>query len=327
MTSKPILTFLSLCLVLGLQANAQNLAQPPGNFGLTTVLDGSPPGPGIFFMEYLSHYSGSLRDPDGNEVKPNTTDAIDISSTLLLNQFVWISNKQILGGNFLANVVVPIVIIDSKSPYDLVGKNGLGDITIGPGIQWFNKKLFGIPYFHRVELDFIIPIGSHDFGGGATPINAGSKFFTFQPYYSQTLMFSPALSVSLRHHLSFNGKYTEVPNLDLRVGNFYHLNYSVDHIIGKGRFQPGTSGETRLGVQGYFGTQLNDDTANDVDIPDSKESVFAIGPQIHHLTKKGLMLEFKVAFETVAKNRPKGIRSTFRILKYLPSKQQQQAAQ
>ncbi|MEP2511883.1 MAG: transporter, partial [Reichenbachiella sp.] len=101
----------------------------------------------------------------------------------------------------------------------------------------------------------------------------------------------------------------------------------VDHIIGKGRFQPGTSGETRLGVQGYFGTQLNDDTANDVDIPDSKESVFAIGPQIHHLTKKGLMLEFKVAFETVAKNRPKGIRSTFRILKYLPSKQQQQAAQ
>lgn len=311
---------LSLCLLLGLNANAQNLAQPPGNYGLTTVLDGAPPGPGLFFMEYLSHYSGTLQDPDGNDVAPNGTDAIDLSSTLLLNQFVWISNKQLLGGNFLANVVIPIVLIDSKDPYDLVGKSGLGDITIGPGIQWFNKKLFGMPYFHRVELDFIIPIGSYDDESGTKPINAGSKFFTFQPYYSQTLMLSEAFSISLRHHLSFNGNYTEVPNVDLKAGAFYHLNYSLDHIIGKGRFQPGTSGETRLGLQGYVGAQLNDDTANGVDIPDSKESVFAIGPQIHRITKKGLALELKVAFEASAVNRPKGIRSTFRVLKYLPQK-------
>ena len=316
------LALLGIILTLGLYVNAQNLRvpQPPGNYGLTSVLDGAPPGPGFYIMEYLSYYSGTVQDPDGNDmeipVDQTNMGTIDISAGLLLNQAVWIGETKILGGNVLLDLLVPIVILDTKDPVDMVGKNGLGDIIVGAGLQWFDKKLFGLPYFHRIEFDFILPLGAHDLNEG--PINAGSKFMTFQPYYAQTLMFNPNLSVSLRHHLSFHGKYEEISGVEMQAGNFYHVNYSLEHIIGKSRFKPGESGEMRLAAQGYWGTQFTDNKVNDEDVPDSRESVFAVGPAVHYVTKKGLALAAKVAFEVDATNRPQGVRSTLRLIKYFP---------
>lgn len=313
------LSILTLFFV-GITANAQDIPQPPGNYGLTSALDGAPPMPGLYLMEYLSYYSGTLQDKDGNDVTPNGTDALKISSALLMNQLVWITNTEVLGGHLFFDALVPLVLLDTKKPYDLVGKSGLGDITIGTGVQWFNKKLFGKPYFHRLEFEYVLPLGSYDDELGTKPINAGAKFGTFQPTYSQTLMLTNDFSISLKHHFSFHGKYKEIPGVEVRVGNFYHANYSFEHLIGKSRFNPGTSGETRIGIQGYYGAQFNDDKVNGVSLPDSKESVFAIGPNLHLLTKKGLVLEFKVAFETSAINRPQGTRSTIRLIKLFPPK-------
>ncbi|MBX9807559.1 MAG: transporter [Flavobacteriaceae bacterium] len=314
MKTKTKILFLTL-FFLGITINAQNLPQPPGNYGLTSALDGSPPMPGLYLMEYFSYYSGTLKDQNGKNVVPNGTDKLKISSTLLLNQLVWITNKKVLDGNLFFGAIVPVVLLDTKNPYDLVGKSGVGDVTIGTGVQWFNKKLFGKTYFHRLEFEYTLPVGAYNDELGTKPINAGSKFSTFQPTYSQTIMLNKSFSISLKHHLSFNGIYKEIPNVDVRVGTFYHMNYSLEHLIGKSRFQPGVSGETRLGVQGYYGVQLNDDKVNGVNLANSKESVFAIGPNLHLLTKKGLVLEFKAAFETSAVNRPQGVRSTIRLIK------------
>lgn len=319
MTTPTKLTLLAL-LFIGITAKAQNLPQAPGNYGLTSALDGAPPMPGVYLMEYFSYYSGTIQDQNGHDVRPNGIDKLKISSALLLNQVVWITNEKVLGGNFFLDALVPVVLLDTKKPYDLVGKSGIGDITVGAGVQWFNKKLFGKPFFSRLEFGYTLPVGSYDDEGGTKPINAGAKFGVFQPSYSHTLMVNNNFSISLKHHLSFNGKFKEIPGVDVRVGDFYHVNYSLEHLVGQSRFQPGVSGETRVGIQGYFGTQLSDDKINGSKIADSKESVFAIGPNLHLLTKKGLVLEFKTAFETAAVNRPQGVRSTIRLIKLFTPK-------
>ena len=81
---------LSVFLILvALNVKSQDvMMQPPGNYGLTSVLDGAPPAPGVYLMEYLSYYSGVLQNKDGNAVAPNMNDDIKISSALLLNQLV-----------------------------------------------------------------------------------------------------------------------------------------------------------------------------------------------------------------------------------------------
>lgn len=318
--------FGAVCIMVFGNVFAQDpITQPQGNYGLTSILDGAPPAPGFYLMEYGSYYSGTLKDNNGNDVTTPLGD-IKVNSLLLLNQGVWITNKKILGGQFLLDVLVPLVhlgIPNYEDAPDLLGKNTiLGDVTLGVGVQWFNKKLFGLPYFHRLELDFILPTGGYD---KAFPVNVGSGFFSFQPYYAQTLFFSKSTSLSLRHHLTFNSKVDRtldptLPDVELQAGSYYHVNYSLETLIGKRRFKPGESGETRLAVQGYYGTQFGEDQINGVDAANSKEKIFAVGPALHLITKKGLALTFKTAFELGAENRTEGIRSTIRLVKFFPPK-------
>lgn len=326
---------LSLLLVIGIQMGfAQDpITQPQGNYGLTSVLDGAPPGAGFLISEYFSYYTGTLRNSNGDTFSlaeatggaPGApTGDIRVNSLLLLNQGVWIDKGNFLGGNFLLDILVPLVVLgmpndhNEDDAFDLLGDNTvLGDVTIGAGVQWFNKKLFGLPHFSRLELDLILPTGSYEEG---QPVNTGSGFFSFQPYYAQTLFFNKKTSLSLRHHLTFNGKRDLPDGAEVRAGAFYHVNYSLETLIGKSRFKPGESGETRLAVQGYYGTQFNDDELNGVSVANSKENVFAVGPSVYIVSKKGIALEFKTAFEVSAENRTKGLRSTFRFIKYFPPK-------
>lgn len=313
--------------LFALNVQAQDpVNQPQGNYGLTSALDGSPPMPGLYYMGYASFYSGTLRDANGDKISPLPGKDIKVNAPLLVNQAVWITNKKAFGGNLFFDFLLPTVHLSlpdyDEAPVDLLGKNSvLADISVGLGVQWFNKKLFGLPYFHRPELIFILPTGGYD---KAASVNTGSGFFSLQPTYSQTLFFNKKTSISLRHHLTFNSKVDKTlrstSTFEVKAGDFYHLNYSLETLVGKSRFQPGVSGETRLALQGYYGAQLNDDQINGVNVANSKESIFAIGPDIHFITKKGLVLEFKVAFETAAENRTQGVRSTFRIIKLFPPK-------
>jgi hypothetical protein len=41
-------------------------------------------------------------------------------------------------------------------------ERGAGDLIVGPFfIQWSDSRLFGIPYFHRFNLDFVLPTGEY----------------------------------------------------------------------------------------------------------------------------------------------------------------------
>src|SRR4030065_454380 len=45
----------------------------------------------------------------------------------------------------------------------------IGDVIIGPFIQWFPHKLLGRPFLHRFELDVIVPTGHYDKKDTITP--------------------------------------------------------------------------------------------------------------------------------------------------------------
>ncbi len=304
---------LFVCLIGTSVLYAQDLPQPPANYGLTTVLDGAPPMPGVYYFGYIQYYSGTFKDMQGETIKPNGVNPLKLRTTLAMNQLSWISKFKILGGNFELTTLVPMVHLDVSAPYQLVGKSGLGDIVVGPGIQWFNHKLFGKPFLHRFEIDVVLPIGAYDDQQGTRPINASSGFLTIEPYWSQSLMLSKKTSISLRHHLTHNRNFTKIPELDYQVGMMYHLNYSFERVIA-GQFIPQVSGEYRLALQGYYAQQVTDDKINGTAIANTGESVFAIGPSLHWISKFGFVTEFKTAYEVMAKNRPQGLRTTFRFI-------------
>ena len=293
--------------------HAQDVPQPPTNYGLTTILDGAPPMPGLYYMGYLQHYKGTFKDYNGETIKPNGVHALQLRATLAMNQFSWITKLKVLGGHFEVTTLIPVVHLDISSPYNLVGKSGLGDIVVGPGIQWFDHKLFGKPFLHRFEIDFILPTGFYDDQQGTRPINASSGFMTIEPYWSQTLFLSSKNSISLRHHLTHNRYYNKIPNVEYQVGMMYHMNYSFERVI-SGKFKPYVSDEYRLALSGYYAQQITMDKINGEAMENTGESVFAVGPSLHWITKTGFVVELKAAYEVFAKNRPQGLRTTFRVV-------------
>ncbi|MEL6926608.1 MAG: transporter, partial [Bacteroidota bacterium] len=193
---------------------AQDLPQPPGNYGLTSVLDGAPPMPGLYYMGYVQHYGSTLKNISGDDIRPNGTHAIRVKSSLLINQLSWITPLKVLGGHFEMTTVVPLVSLNVSQPYNLVGRSGIGDIVLGAGIQWFEHKLFGRPFLHRFELDVFLPIGAYDDHEDTRPVNASVGYLTVESYWAQTLMLNSKTSISLRHHFGYNRPFTRYSGLN-----------------------------------------------------------------------------------------------------------------
>src|SRR5512139_2868182 len=149
-----VLGLVLLVLLCGV-ARAQ-LPQPGVNLGFTTFLDGAPPaGPGLYFQEYVQYYTaGIFRDQDGDRVP--LLDSLDL--WISLNQLIYQSDFEVLlGGKAGLDLIVPLVGIDVDAGRIPVLKNGssggLGDIVIGPILQWdpiMGEK--GPIFMHRLEL-------------------------------------------------------------------------------------------------------------------------------------------------------------------------------
>jgi anthranilate 1,2-dioxygenase (deaminating, decarboxylating) large subunit len=308
------------------QARAFN--QPPYNLGLTNALDGAIPGPGIYLMAYSQFYFGNKIEVNGDVPEPVNSILTDTDITTLAAawQIAWISKQQLLGAFLGWNIVIPVVVLDSKGDINgLVTKGqientgGLGDIITGPVIQWSGKSLFGRPYFHRIELDVIAPTGkySEDY-----LINPGANIVTFNPYYAFTLFPTPKTDFSMRIHYAWNST-NESPYLDLygpdaslQPGQNFHFNYTLQQNLYKTLW---------AGISGYCMWQLSDDDLENpgglaAAIPGmagalvQKEKVFSIGPILSMTPLKNLLMSWASAWEMGAENRPEGFKTTFKIL-------------
>lgn len=274
--------------------------QPAVNLGFTSFLDGGPPaGPGFYFTEYLQYYSSD--ELKGLPVPPGT----DVDAFVSLNQFIYQSDQPLLlGGKWGIDVIVPVVSLDSNL---LPNNDGLGDLLIGPYLQWDTVMGDNGPVFmHRIELQTILPTGAYD---KDELLNPGSNVVSFNPYWAATWFATPRLTASWRLHYLWNAQNTDpntpFPTGDTQAGQAVHGNFAAAYeVIPK---------MLRVGVNGYYLKQVTASEADGSDIP-GREKVFAIGPgALLHLSKDTHIFA-NAYFESGAQNRPEGDRYLLRLV-------------
>lgn len=311
-----LLLITGLISAVTLMSNSKAVAYdlPSVNLGFTSFLDGGPPaGPGLYFTQYLQYWtSDKFTNSSGDDLLPPYADE-DLDAWIGLTQFIYQSDKELIaGGKWGVDLIIPVVGLDLTYGGDPTGLprdngTGIGDVLVGPFIQWdpiMGKN--GPVFMHRVEFQLIFPTGKYD---EAKQLNQGSNFFSFNPYWAGTLFITPQLTATTRIHYLWNAENDD-PNViyvgadDTQAGQAIHTNFAMAYEVLPKRL--------RLGLNGYYLKQITDNQVNGNDIDDSKEQVFAIGPGLVYHFSQDSHLFFNTYFESMAENRPEGTRANLR---------------
>jgi len=321
--------FFYLCIgaVTILISSAEGYEEPPLNLGFTSFLDGGPPaGPGWYFTQYMQYWNANkFADPNGHDLQlpifgnqPGPPigfeDDLNLDAWIGLTQIIYQSDQEVFcGGKWGLDVIVPEVKLDlDTGASDFLQENdsGLGDILVGPFLQW--DPIMGDQgpkFMHRVEFQLIFPTGEYD---DDYELNPGSNFFSFNPYWAGTYFLTPKWTASWRVHYLWNSENNDpskrlYPGVeDIQAGQAIHLNFaSAYEVIPK---------TMSVGINGYYLDQITDSKINGHHLPDSQERVFAIGTGLVYHFDKNRHLFVNVYFESGAENRPEGERIGIRYV-------------
>lgn len=279
--------------------------QPAVNLGFTSFLDGIPPaGPGLYAAQYVQYYNaGKLPDlPFPGDPKLEA----------------WISLTQIIfqhptalpcGGNFGLDLILPAAAFDLDADgTPLTAQDGLGDLLLGPYLQWVVMGEKGPVFAHRFELQTILPTGDYD---ATRSINPGANVISLNPYWAATWFISPKWTLSGRFHYLWNDE-NDTPNVppdsgiaDTQAGTAFHANFATEYEL--------IANHLRAGLNGYALRQLTDSQANGADVA-GKEQVVGLGPGAMWSFSQEDHLFLNVYFEMAAENRPEGERINLRYV-------------
>jgi anthranilate 1,2-dioxygenase (deaminating, decarboxylating) large subunit len=305
---KRISAILASGLLVGVIAQAYD--EPAVNLGFTSFLDGGPPaGPGFYFTEYLQYYhGGKFADPNGDSIVLPGAIEPDVDVFISLSQLIYQSDKKVLfGGKWGLDLILPIVGFDLDPDQPFISDNnpGMGDLLIGPYLQWdpiMGKK--GPVFMHRFEFQMLVPTGKYD---NKENLNPGSNFFSIDPYWAATWFPTPKCTLSWRIHYLWNDKnndpFVGYGASDARAGQAIHLNFATSYELMPKRL--------RAGINGYYFKQITDSQVGGVDVA-GKEQVFGIGPGMIYSFSQNDHLFLNVYFEMAAENRTEGERVNLR---------------
>jgi len=285
-----------LCSLLALAFSGKDAFASRYANGIEGIKAASVPGPGLYFKMYNYAYNANtLTDDNGDELDIG----FEVDTYAISNRLIWVSDKKILGGNYFADFVIPIVSVDIEIDASQVSDNesGIGDIYLEPlGIAWHGKQ-------HDTAVALGVFLDNADFDADeAASIGAGYVTYMITGggtyYFDEEKKWSGSLLARYEIH-------TEQDETDITRGDEFHFEFGVGYNVGS---------NTDVGVSGYFNTQVESDSGPGAD--SNKDRVFAIGPEVSKFfASHNWLVSFRTLKEFKAENAPEGVTSTLTLTK------------
>jgi hypothetical protein len=229
--------------------------------GVEGIKAATLPPPGFYYRLYNVYYEADkITDEDGDE----SDVGFDLHVFALVNRFVWISDMSMLGADFGADVIIPLVYTDLEIKAFGVDNQefGLGDIAIEP----FVLSWHGACYDASFGLAVYVPTGETD-----EPASAGKDFWTGLITLGGTYYFDVektwSASILSRYEI-----HSEKDKTDVRPGNDFHFEWGIGKTLAK---------VWGVGLAGYCQWQVTDDSGSDIQGDKGvRDRVFAVGPEV-----------------------------------------------
>ncbi len=304
-----LLIFAAFLMTFSSQAMAGGGQSYPN--GAEAFMAGAAPPPGFYFLDYMYYYhADTMKDDSGDDI-----DAFDdVSVFANVFRFLWMTDKQILGGNYGMHAFVPIldVDLDFNVPAGPGAKNSYSDTSVPYVIYspfllaWHLQE--GKLHIVTSLADIYIPTGQDDGNMAAV----GHNFWTIEPVLGITYMLNE-WEFSAKFMYDFNTTQDDYATVygfevDRDPGQEFHFDYSVSYAL---------SPSFRLGVNGYYYTQTTDDSYDiDASVPGvvqallkddegNHSKVLSVGPGIWY-NHKNMFFSLRNQWEMAAKNKTEG---------------------
>lgn len=311
------LLILALFFIFAIPMSSSAYDLPSVNLGFTSFMDGAPPsGPGLYSQNYMQYWTADeFKDQNGNALLPPFAGE-ELEAWITLIQCTYQSDMEfILTAKWGLDVIIPFAKLDVSYDTYMAGfpmeNSGVGDLWVGPYLQWDPiMGANGPKLLHRFSLGFIIPTGDYD---ETKAINAGSNFFSFNPYWAATYFITPKWTASTRVSYLLNEEndepYAPLAAMgveEVQAGEAFHINFATSYEL--------IPQKLRAGINGYYLRQLSETEYDGVDQIGSKEKVLAVGPGVLYSFNKDAHLFINMYFESDAENRPEGERINARFV-------------
>ena len=299
-----LLWFAVFCLLM---LTGTGVAGPTGNHftnggeGIKVATVGPP---GFYYRLYNFFYHTTTLNDRGGEKLPAD---LDVFVYAQVHRPIWVTNFKILGGDWLPNVVIPVVYTDFNAGGMHDSRVSLGDCVVEPiAISWHGEQWDAV-----IGLMAWIPLGHYD---EDHPGGAGKGYWTGQFDVGGTYYPDKAKTWSL----SWLGRYeihSQQRGHEVQMGDDFHFEWGIGKAL-PSSVQVGPLKGFEVGVVGYAQFQVTDDSGSDVTWDDVHDRVFAVGPEIRFaIPNWKTLVELRTNFEFGAVDRTEGIMTSLNITK------------
>ena len=265
--------------------------------GVEGIKAASLPPPGFYWRLYGAYYNADeMRDDSGDKQDIG----FDVSVYALVNRFIWSTPVEMLGGNYVCDIIIPALQVDLKmdvADYDK-DRTGLGDICVEP----FVLAWHGARYDAAFGLAGYLPTGKYDKDEIANP---GKGMWTGMLTLGGTyyLDADKTWSASI---LSRYETHSKIEGRDYTPGDDFHFEWGIGKTIAK---------VWDVGIAGYCQWQVTENKGDEAPYT-KKNRVFAIGPEVvYFIQKAGLFASIRSEWEFEARNHSQGTMTALTLTK------------